>query len=166
MHQEHRLWHQAQQDSSLVPASSTCAFHYFLRTPTRHTSQLWPQVRKRQLETMKMNHLPLTPEPCHSPGCSQGWDRNNRAGRNYANGTVRKSCWHVLGAVGWMCPFSRRRLRGEATEQPPFQFGEAVNIPPLEGLQVLVDGRQARFALPQHLSSTSSEEFHCSKQGG
>lgn len=38
-----------------------------------------------------------------------------------------------------------------------------MNTLPLEGLQVLVDGREARLALPQHLSSSSSEEFHCPK---
>lgn len=61
-----------------------------------------------------------------------------------------------------MCPFSRRRLGGGgggATEQPPSQFGETVNTLPLEVLQGLVEGREARFALPQHLSSSSSEEF-------
>lgn len=86
MHQEHRFWHQAKQGS--------CLLHLCLsllsEDSTRHTPQLWAQVRKRQLEMMKTNHLPLTPEPCHSPGGSQGWDRNNSPGRNCATGTVRK----------------------------------------------------------------------------
>lgn len=105
-------------------------------------------------------------EPCHSPGQgSQGWKGRNSPGGNCATGTVRKELLACLGGSRMDVPFLQKKAGGwgGATEQPPSQFGETVNTLPLEVLQGLVEGREARFALPQHLSSSSSEEFHCPK---
>lgn len=90
MHQEHRFWHQAKQGSNLASCLLRLCLSLLSEDSTRHTFQLWAQARKKQLETMKMNHLSLTPEPCRSAGGGQGWNKNNSPGRNCATGTVRK----------------------------------------------------------------------------